>query len=340
MVFVWSLMKVVGGMFEVPKFRLYGDGDPEIEEALQSTLGLRAWGELTVDERKLAFEHLVAKKCISSESYRPLRTAEHLNQRYLRQCLCKRLHFIDSAPSSDHSKDHLLRTEAAYLDIQDIFICEKSDVMVLRMLTMWLSYHIKDDYISKCASDISDKEKERYLSMAYKEFDAVAKCLNHIFEQFSVNQFVTRTGFIPRQDYKITKDIYVPTLTLLADPKWKSVSDDLAKMFEDYGSGDFAAVIAKAHCAVQRFLQILVGEEGKNGKGAFGKLYSKAKKERLFGDNQFSGRMINVISTYIPSERANNSTAKPSQKEASSTDALLMMNVVMVLLQHCLQNIK
>jgi hypothetical protein len=41
-------------------------------------------------------------------------------------------------------------------------------------------------------------------------------------------------------------------------------------MFEDYRQEDYAMTITKAHRAVQRFLQILVGAEGKNGKGEVG----------------------------------------------------------------------
>jgi len=89
--------------------------------------------------------------------------------------------------------------------------------------------------------------------------------------------FCTRNGFVPRQDNKITEEIYTPTLRVLADPKWKSVSIDLAKMFEDYRNENYPESITKAHSAVHRFLQILVGEEGKSGRGEVGKLFQKAK---------------------------------------------------------------
>jgi hypothetical protein len=155
-----------------------------------------------------------------------------------------------------------------------------------------------------------------------------------------VNQVVTRGGFAPRQDERITSEVYVPTLKALSDPKWSSVSADLASMFEDYRQERFAEVITKAHSAVQRFLQIAVGEEGKSGKGELAKLLKDAKDQGIIPNNRFVDPVIAAISGFIPSERATNSTAKPAMKVTTSSDATLMMNVVMVLLQYCLQNMK
>jgi hypothetical protein len=108
-------------------------------------------------------------------------------------------------------------------------------------------------------------------------------------------------------------------------------------MFEDYRKEDYPEVITKAHRAVQRFLQVLVGEEGKSGKGEVGKLFQKAKEDGIIPINRFTEPLVNVIQGFITSERATNSTAKPAMKDATPSDALLMMNVVMVFLQYCLQ---
>ena len=182
------------------------------------------------------------------------------------------------------------------------------------------------------------KERENLVNRAYRKFDRLAKCLNHIFEQFRINLLVTRNEFIPRQDDRIDKEVYEPTLTVLSDPKWKSVSDDLADMFNDYQKRNYPEAITKAHSAVQRFLQILVGNEGKNGKGELGILFTRARKESVISENQFSREIVRVFQGFISSKRAKNSTAKPALRPASSSDALLVMNVVMVFIQHCLQN--
>lgn len=91
---------------------------------------------------------------------------------------------------------------------------------------------------------------------------------------------------------------------------------------------------------MQRFLQISVGEEGKSGSGEVEKLFTDAKAAGLIPSNRFTDRIIGAIQGYFSEERATKSTAKPSLKETTSSDALLMMNVVMILLQYCLQNTK
>ena len=149
---------------------------------------------------------------------------------------------------------------------------------------------------------------------------------------------VTRNGLIPRQDDRIDKEVYEPTLKVLSDPKWKSVSDDLADMFNDYQKQSYPEAITKAHSAVQRFLQILVGNEGKNGRGELKELFALARKHGVISENQFTREIVQVFQGFISSERANNSTAKPALRTTSSSDALLVMNVVMVFIQHCLQN--
>src|SRR5690606_3714440 len=98
---------------------------------------------------------------------------------------------------------------------------------------------------------------------------------------------------------------------------------------------NYSETITIAHRAVQRFLQKLVGEEGKNGKGEVGKLFSKAKSEGIIPVNRFTEPIVQVFQNFISSERANKSSAKPAKEEASSNDALLVMNVVMIFLQYC-----
>ena len=209
---------------------------------------------------------------------------------------------------------------------------------MLCMLSLFAEEHISDWYLH-AAQEVQDgEEKEGLINQAFDEFDRLTNSLNHIFEQFSINIMVTRNGFIPRQDDRIDKEIYQPTLKVLSDPKWKSVSDDLADMFNDYQKQSYPEAITKAHSAVQRFLQILVGNEGKNGKGELGKLFVRAREDGVITENQFTREIVKVFQGFISSERANNSTAKPALRPTSSSDALLVMNVVMVFIQHCLQN--
>ena len=328
-------------MVKVPKFSLYGQNDPQIEEAIQPRLPFRKWDDLETGEKKIALKYIINKGWLDDYSKEILETIDYLNSVFLRQCPGRQLHDIkpeyDSRYGTDNESE---RRGAAFSDFQNIFINENSEALVLRMLSRFAERYI-DPMELKWAENANDEKiREKHISEAFKKFDRLAKCLNHVFEQFSLNVHITRHGLIPKQDEKITDDIYEPTLKLLADPKWKTVSDNLTQMFADYRDENYPEVITKAHSAVQRFLQILVGEEGKSGKGEIGKLFRKAKKEGVISVDRFTEHIINVFQGFLASERATKSTDKPTLKGTTPSDALLVMNVVMVLMQHCLQNTK
>ena len=324
---------------KIPKFLLYGEADPKVELNIQPQLALRNWVDLSDEEKQIAFQQLKNSGWVDSYSREILQTIEYLNNAFLRQCPGRHLHAVQ--PQRDHYHggygNESERMKAAITDFQHIFLREKSDAMVFRMLSKFAESHIDHSDHRRANEAQDDVERKKLVDEAFNKFDRLANCLNHIFEQFAVNQLVTRNGFVPRQDDKITEKVYTPTLSILADPRWKSVSTDLALMFEDYREENYAEAITKAHRAIQRFLQVLVGEEGKSGKGEVGKLLQKAKEDRIIPINRFTESLVSLIQGFITSERATNSTAKPSMKDATASDALLMMNVVMVFLQYCLQ---
>jgi HEPN domain-containing protein len=324
---------------KIPKFLLYGEGDVSTEEMLQPALPFREWNELSSEEKQTAFQELKNSLWVEDYSVEILETISYLNHNFLRQSPGKNLHAIQ--PSRDYrggGGNDFERMHAAVIDFKHIFLSEESDGMVYRMLTKFAEAYIDSYYYQMAKETKVKEEKEKYLEVAFEKFDPLANCLNHIFEQFAVNQILTRSGLIPRQDKKIVDGIYIPTLKILADPKWISVNAIIAQMFDDYREKDYPEVITKAHSAVQKFLQILVDNgDGKNGKGELGKLFTQAKQSGLIPVNRFTEQIINVFQAYISSERATNSTAKPALSVATSADALLMMNVVMTLLQFCLQ---
>jgi hypothetical protein len=326
---------------EVPKFTLYGQDDPTIEDNIQPKLAFRGWVKLSEQEKKVALHELVNRGWVKDYSSEILHTVEYLNHNFLRECPGKKLHALKPPdPYARLSGDNYDRKSAAVEDFQNILLNGKSDALIFRMLSRFAAYHIEGHRYQQALNATNDEERGKLIDAAFETFDPLANCLNHIFEQFAVNQVVTRSGFVPRQEDKITAEVYVPTLRVLSDPKWKGVSGDLGKMFQDYQERNYAETITKAHAAVHRFLQVLAGEEGKSGKGEVAKLFQEAKNKGLVPINRFTEPLINVIQAFLASERATNSTAKPSLKEATASDALLMMNVVMVFLQYCLQNPK
>ncbi len=329
----------LNNMINLPKFLLYGQDDPKIESSIQPSLDLRSWGSLISHEKEIAFKEL-RNRGWYDENYSSeiLITIQHLNHHFLRQCPGQHLHAVQPTQDYRGHSNEFDRMKAAALDFQHIFLYEKSDSMVFRMLSKFAESYIDRNAYRRASEVVSEEERAKNIGDAFDDFDKLSSCLNHIFEQFSVNQMLTRNGFIPRQEKKIVDQIYTPTLKILTDPKWKTVSDNLAGMFNDYREKNYPEAITKAHSSVQRFLQILVGEEGKNGMGELGKLFGKAKTEGIIPVNRFTEPIVTVLQGFIPSERATNSTAKPSLKETTASDAILMMNIVMVFLQHCLQN--
>lgn len=317
-------------MFKIPRFRVYGQDDPKVDEEIQPRLDLRKWSELEESEKKIAFREMENTGWAYNSSREILKAIEYINFFFLRQCPGKNLHERGQGYEGE-------RMHAAFLDFRNIFLNEKSDVLVFRMLTKFAEGFIRSHIYNLAEKEEDDPKRRKYIDEAFQLFDKLASSLNHIFEQFCIDAVLTRNGLVPRQDEKIATEIYVPTLKVLADPKWKSVSEDLAAMFTDYREENYAEVITKAHRAIQRFLQILVGEEGKSGKGEVGKLFARAKEQGIISVNRFTEPIIQVFQGFISSERATNSTAKPTMKDAKPSDALLVMNVVMVFLQHCLQ---
>ena len=181
----------------------------------------------------------------------------------------------------------------------------------------------------------SKSERENHVKDAFEQFDLFAAALNYVLRQFAVDQQVTRNGFIPVQDKTIAEQVYIPVLASLPDPKFASVNKDLAGMFDDYRDRNYHEVITKAHSAVQRFLQIPAGEEGKNARGELKDLFKAGKEKGVISTSRFGESLIKTLETYFPSERATNSTAKPALRDATPRDAKLMMDLVLVFMQHC-----
>jgi hypothetical protein len=90
--------------------------------------------------------------------------------------------------------------EAAVLDFQHISMQEESEALVFRILSKFAEGRV-DGFAYRQASEADDKEKQKeYLDGVFRQFDKLANCLDHIFEQFAINQVVTRNGFVPRQE--------------------------------------------------------------------------------------------------------------------------------------------
>ena len=128
---------------KIPKFLLYGQDDPEIETSIQPSLTFRKWGDLSDSEKQIAFQQFKNSGWVDPYSPEILQTIEYLNQEFLRLCPGKHLHAI--TPQRDHRGGYgneSERMKAAILDLQHIFLQDKSDAMVFRMLSKLANSYI------------------------------------------------------------------------------------------------------------------------------------------------------------------------------------------------------
>ena len=323
-------------MEEIPTFKLFSESNPEIIERIQPKLGLRQWKDIDEVEKQRMLERLMIDGFIDSTPPSVTGPIKYLNYKFMLVVPGKHLH--DHLTYRD--RDPLGEDSAANKDFKEIFVHESQD-LVFEMLSVFAKQFINSsgfDYEHAIKTE-NPEHRAEYIKRVFQRFDRLEKCINNIFKQFGVNMSLTRHGFVPVVDENIQEEIYQPVLQVLSEPKWKPVSADMEDMFNNYNAQKYPEVIAKASNATHRFLQILVGEDGASGKGEFGKLFTVAKERGIITNTRFIQNVITAIKGFIPEERNIKSSSKPSIEEATSSDALLVMHVVMVLLQHCLQNL-
>jgi len=312
-------------MFKIPKFRIYGEGSKEIQEKINPKLELREWNQLTKDEKQTAYKFFW-----NHHFQRPAQaTIKYLNTEYL--SVAPGANLLDAVY---YRRDEL---GAASQDFQRIFLNENQD-LVFAMLAKFVDYFINHDELNLLEGrDIGRDEFNRRLDQVFYSADIHIKSLNHIFEKFAVNQVFSREGLFPRQDQKIIEEIYQPTLKVLSDPKWKSVNTHLVKMFNDYRDKNYDDIASEAYNSVYAFLKVVNKIDGGNSKGEFAALFKEASNS--IDQTESVKRFLSHISSFISDARSNQGSAKPTvenQIPLSSSESLLIMNEVMILLQYYL----
>ena len=172
----------------------------------------------------------------------------------------------------------------------------------------------------------------------WEEFDRFAKDLNEVFTDFGVDVYLTRQGFIPRQDEKIIKEIYEPVLQFLSNPKWKEVNRILSDSFDEYSKNTprgYSNCITYTVSAIQAFLQILV--YGKTSKGSISDLIATGQKKDLIPNDFFTKQIFKNMESIFAKERKDKGTAHPNKEYADEKIARTILNLAMVFLQHCIQ---
>jgi len=292
-------------------FKIWGENNPKIEEDINPSLEWRSWDNLNKNEKDKIFR-IFQKNGWFSDDHNILSVIRYFDREYPNLNLTEN-YFLETT-------DYML-SRAAFKDFANIFFNEKENI-VLRAISLFAKSLV---YKLDLESAKSNKEVDKVFS----RFDSFCNRFQYISEKFSLNISLTRNGFVPRQDEKIQKEIYDPVMKILSSPLWKPINTELEKAFVSFQNKDYAKSISESHNVVQGFLQILLhGEHGKNSSGEMGRLFAEAKKKDFFTEN------FDFFKNFFSAFRANKSTSKPRKSISSSEDALLMLNTVMIFLQH------
>lgn len=319
-------------MIDIPVFKYYWDNNTALLKQIQPNLWLRNWSELSQSEKIIAYNELVNTLWIK-DCNEILTTIKILNHEFLRECPWKILHENINKASYEGEKYKL-----ALKDFSNIFLTNKNDSLFYRMISIFASQFIDNWHLTMLKKwwIPSDKEDE-YLQNAFKKFDIFSRKLNHIFDQFSVNITLTRVGLYPKQDNTLIDNLVSPILEKLSHPKWTNVNSDLSLAIDAYHGWDYPTSISMAHSTFQRFLQILLNqEEWKNGKWEIWKLIKEAKDKGIFWKSELSQAIEVWLQSFISNTRANKSTSKPSITQSDWSDALLMINIILLFIQQAI----
>lgn len=310
-------------------FKLWSEKNNEAKKILSPSLDLREWNQLSHEEKEKIW-HFLKNWFNERDDLKVLMAIVHLNETHKFRSYAR----LTLANFSE---------ENAFSDFKTIFF-EQDEHVVLELLSCFC-----DSILSKrrnetgriYESDYKTKEEylERITEWRFADFDKFVNRLNDIFEHFSINLFLTRDGFIERQDSKITNEIYVPVINFLSVPKWNDVNRELSDAFKEYRTKTeqgYSNSITHSFSSLQAFLQVLL--DGKTGSSeGVNSFIRKAQEKNLIPADKFSTEIFKSIEAILMRERGKTGDAHPKQEYANEKNARLVLNLIMVFMQHCIQ---
>lgn len=313
-------------------FKLWSEKNSKANKLLTPSLGLKKWSKLSREEKEKIWCYINNWFSMDDRG-RNLRV-------FLSIYKLNNLHKYQSYAKS-FLKDRSFHNASS--DFKDIFF-EQDQHVVLELLSCFCSVILQErqnEHSRIYRNDYkSEKEyKKRLIAWRHEEFDKFAEELNNTFEHFGINLFLTRAGFIERQDSKITNGIYVPVLNFLSLSEWNNVSREFGDAFKEYQlktKHGYSNCVTHAVSALQAYLQILVN--GKIGSGnGINNLIKQAQEKELIPDDKFSSEIFKNVDAILMRERGKTGNAHPKKEYANEKSARLVLNLVMVFLQHCIQ---
>lgn len=316
------------------KFKLWSQTKSSILENINPNFGMRYWDELENNEKNIIWLYLKNQGWFV-HSYLIYQVIDQFNNQYKVQSFGAKT-LIHGGPHTEHTRIRECCMKVSLEDFQNIFMNQNQDI-VYELLSFFANNKIHYDYLKGIDETDDDDKKNRYLKIAWEDFEKFKHDINDIFEQFNINIVLTRDNFVFRQDSKITDDIYQPVLTYLSNTKWKAVNRDLGDAFTEFqkkSPNGYSACITHTVSALQAFMQIIV--HGKTGKGKLEGLITQAIKESLIPDDSFSKRIFKDIESVLMEERQKTGNPHPKKEYANEKNAKLLLNLTMVFIQHCI----
>jgi hypothetical protein len=321
------------------EFKRFSSSNSEALKLLRPDLGLKSWNDYSKEDKNKIWKYLEKyffdkEKKYSSE-YTHWGSQEMIYQFYgnnnpeieynQEKIVYSILALNDEYKAKSYGLNYLEKPtlDSACTDFYNIFSTESEEV-VLEMISFYVEYIFR----KKVRYSIPDSKSD------FRDF---ANGFNETLSHFNFKYTLTDLGFVPKVDPKISENIYDPVIEILANDKWKAVSDHLRNAFSDIRKNkpeDFSTCVTKTVSAIQAYLQIVV--HGETGKGDISTLIEIAHKRKFIPSDSFSKAIFIEIQKFLAIERKNTSDAHPKKEYATEHNARLVLNLAMVFIQHCI----
>jgi hypothetical protein len=345
-------------------FKLWSELNPKAKEELKPDFGFRNWDSLSKDEKykiwkylefyffgkdpRRNYNNLYAN--FEGYYYKFFGDDEDYYYKFFRDDEeAKRKRIVNSVmilndkfKARSYAKNFLENSSfnSACRDFYEIFI-HQSESVVIELLSLYCKVLIserEEETIDKIQGEDEEKYQQRLENWRWEDFDKFAQNLNDVFTDFGINLYLTRQGFMPRQEEKIVKEIYEPVLSFLSHPKWKEVSKILSDSFDEYRKNTpqgYSNCVTNTVSSIQAFLQIIVN--GETGKGEIAELIKNGQKRNLIPNDFFTQVIFKNIESILARQRKETGIAHPKKEYATEKNSRLVLNLAMIFFQHCIQ---
>ncbi|RJQ30174.1 hypothetical protein C4572_04380 [Candidatus Parcubacteria bacterium] len=302
-------------------FKLWSENNRKATEALKPDLEMRSLGECDTEERIIILKHFINKGWFSDDN----------SQHYVDKAVQK---FSDANKASNFCPENLKHGGPHYSSYSNFLenCCKEYTHKDFRNIFLTMSKDIVYELLSYYVNELNNSDY-------YKHRDRFRNCFNDISDQFLLDIIMIEDQFIPRQEEKIIKEIYEPTLAILGDEKWEPVNRDLTDAFFEYRKNTpqgYSGCVTNVNTAVQAFLQIIV--DGKiGGSDGIKSIIQKGTENGKLPTDKFTTEIFKNIETILMRERGKSGNAHPKQDYADEKSARMMLNLAMVFMQHCIQ---